>query len=118
MSDLEHRVGVKEANLVVRHLKLQGVTKDNLPLMLTEIDRLFGIDAVSYDDTTETIHLAYDATHCQLEGIEALMQQRGIDISHDWWTRFKEGYYRYVDTNVCENAHHKPWNCHNPTDKH
>ena len=26
MSDLDHRVGVSEANLVVRHLKLVGIT--------------------------------------------------------------------------------------------
>jgi hypothetical protein len=36
----------------------------------------------------------------------------GGDISHDWWTNFKEGYYQFVDENIRENAKHKPWSCH------
>jgi hypothetical protein len=59
MGKKEHRLGVSEINLVVRHLKLAPV-----------------------------------------------------DVSHDWWTHFKEGYYKCIDGNVKDNANHEPWSCH------
>lgn len=112
MSDLEHRVGVKEVNLVVRHLKLEGVNETNRDAIVEAIDHTFGIDSVQYDDKTATLHLAYDATHCQLDGLEEMLIQLDADISHDWWTHFKEGYYQFVDENVRENSKHVPLSCH------
>ena len=46
MSKLEHRVGVVEENLVIRHLKLSGITEDNIQLITSQIDATFGIDPV------------------------------------------------------------------------
>jgi hypothetical protein len=112
MSDLDHRVGVTEANLVVRHLKLFGVNEDNVGPIVREIDASFGIDAVSFEDNTRTLHIGYDATHCELDGIEGIIKGHGADISKDWWTNLKEGYYQFVDQNVRDNAKHKPWSCH------
>jgi hypothetical protein len=57
--------------------------------------------------------LGYDATHCELDGIENIVKINGADISHDWWTNLKEGYYQFVDENIRDNAKHKPWRCHN-----
>ena len=54
MSDLDHRVGVSEANLVVRHLKLTGITDGNLLAIVAEIDGTFGIDAVSFEEAKNT----------------------------------------------------------------
>ena len=45
-------------------------------------------------------------------GIENIIKINGADISHDWWTNFKEGYYQFVDENIRDNAKHKPWSCH------
>jgi len=112
MSDLDHRVGVREANLVVRHLKLEGVNETNRDAIVEAIDNTFGIDSVHYDDKTATLHLAYDATHCQLDGLEEMLIQHDADVSHDWWTHFKEGYYQFVDENVRNNATHVPLSCH------
>ncbi len=116
MSDLDHRVGVTEANLVVRHLKLVGISKGDLETIITEIDGTFGIDAVSFEEAQNTLHIGYDATHCNLDGIETIIRKHGADISDDFWTKMKEGYYKFVDENVRENvrenAKHKPWSCH------
>lgn len=38
MSNKHHRVGVNELNLVIRHLRLTGVTADNLDLIVRDID--------------------------------------------------------------------------------
>jgi len=112
MTDLDHRVGVQEVNLVVRHLKLEKVTEENKVPMLTEIDQTFGIDNVSFDDKSQTLNLAYDATNCNLDGLEEIIFKHGADIAHDLWTHFKESYYKYVDENVKDNAEHEAWSCH------
>ena len=51
MSDLDHRVGVSEANLVVRHLKLVGITEDNIEAIIAGIDGTF--DVVKQIHTTQ-----------------------------------------------------------------
>ena len=84
MSDLDHRVGVREANLVVRNLRLSNVYEANCEPLIEEIDKLFGIDEVSYNIKEGAIHLAYDATHIDLDGIEAIIRKHGADLHNDW----------------------------------
>lgn len=112
MSDLEHRVGVKEANLVTRNLRLSNVTNKNRNALLEEIDQLFGIDEASFNMEEQSIYLAYDATNLNLDGIEEVIRKHGADIHDDWWTHTKEDYYKFVDQNLKDNAEHKPWSCH------
>lgn len=87
MSDLDHRVGVREQNLVVRNLRLSNVTKINCDALIEEIDRVFGIDEVSYNIKDGEIHLAYDAVNINLDGIEELIKKHGADVHDDWWTK-------------------------------
>ncbi|MEW9799312.1 cation transporter [Alteromonas sp. CYL-A6] len=112
MSDLEHRVGVKEVNLVIRNLRLSNVNEANCDALIEEIDKLFGIDEVSYNIKEGVIHLAYDATHINLDGIEEVIRRHGADLHNDWWTHSKEGYYQFVDQNIKDNSTHKAWSCH------
>lgn len=111
MNDLEHRPGVKEINLVNRHLKLQGVTEENKEAIITKIDTLIGIESVSFDELTATLNMAYDATHCDLKGIETLLQAHGADTSDGLFTKIKEGYYKFVDQNIKDNDEHEPHCC-------
>ncbi|EPZ8235384.1 hypothetical protein [Vibrio diazotrophicus] len=112
MSDLDHRVGVREQNLVVRNLRLSNVTQINCDALIEEIDRVFGIDEVSYNIKDGEIHLAYDAVNINLDGIEELIKKHGADVHDDWWTKTKDSYYKFVDQNVRDNAKHEPWSCH------
>ncbi|HDY7992851.1 TPA: cation transporter [Vibrio vulnificus] len=112
MSDLDHRVGVREQNLVVRNLRLSNVTQINCDALIEEIDRVFGIDEVSYNIKDSEIHLAYDAVNINLDGIEELIKKHGADAHDDWWTKTKDSYYKFVDQNVKDNAKHEPWSCH------
>jgi len=81
MTDLDHRVGVRESNLVVRNLRLSNVTHDNIKALIEEIDPLFGLDEVSFNKSKEIIHLAYDAANLNLEGIEKVIKKHGVGIS-------------------------------------
>tara|TARA_E500000178_G_C17035691_1_gene763246 strand:- start:2689 stop:2850 length:162 start_codon:yes stop_codon:yes gene_type:complete len=53
MTDLDHRVGVRENNLVVRNLKLSNVTSENIDALIEEIDQMFGLDEVSFNRKEE-----------------------------------------------------------------
>jgi hypothetical protein len=112
MSDFDHRVGVKEANLVTRNLRLSNVTEDNRSALMEEIDHLFGIDEASFNTEEKSIYLAYDATNINLDGIEEVIKKHGADIHNDWWTHTKEDYYKFVDQNLKDNSEHTPWSCH------
>ncbi|SDJ17637.1 hypothetical protein SAMN04488540_105209 [Ferrimonas sediminum] len=112
MTEHHHRLGVSEVNLVVRHMKLVPCEKSSLEAAEEELDQLYGMDDISFDETSNVLNLAYDASRLCLDGIEEVLQKHGIKVSHDWWTRFKEGYYRFIDQNVKDHATHKPWSCH------
>jgi hypothetical protein len=117
MNDLNHKVGVKEQNLVVRNIKLSELDEQNQAALLDAIDHTFGIDAVAFNQEKNTLHLAYDATNINLDGIEDIITQHGAEIHDDWWTHIKEDYYKFLDQNVKDNAEHKPWSCHQPPKK-
>ena len=112
MTDFDHRVGVRESSLVVRNLRLSKVTDENIDELIEDIDQMFGLEEVSFNRKEQTIHLAYDAVNLNLDGIEGVIREHGVDIHNDWWTNTKEGYYKFVDQNVKDNAEHTPWSCH------
>lgn len=112
MSDLEHRVGVKEVNLVRRTIALSGLQEDERGPMCEEIKQLLGIDKVLFLQQAEKLLLAYDPTHVDLDDIEVVVQRHGAGFATNWWNRVKAGYYRFVDQNVRDNAKYEPHCCH------
>lgn len=115
MSKEEHRLGVSEVTLVVRHLKLEPADQHKIDAAVHEIDEIYGVDTVSFDIKSHVLNIAYDATRLSIECIEDVIEKYALEISHDWWTHFKEGYYRFVDQNIQDNAKTEPWSCHTNT---
>ncbi|QTF92864.1 cation transporter [Halomonas sp. BM-2019] len=112
MRNHEHRLGVAETNLVNRNLKLEPSDTASLKAAIDEIDRLYGLDSVSLNENKRMLYLAYDASRICLDCVEEILDKHAIEISHGWWTRFKENHYRFVDQNVKDNAKQEPWSCH------
>ncbi len=112
MRNKEHRLGISEVTLVVRHLKLEQVDNKAVDAAIAEIDKIYGVDSVSFDQKHHILSVAYDASRICLDCIEDVLAEHKLEVSHDWWTHFKEGYYRYVDQNVKDNASHEPLSCH------
>lgn len=50
MSKKEHRLGVSEVNRVVRHLKLEPIELSKIQAAIAEIDLLYGLDGISFDE--------------------------------------------------------------------
>ncbi|WP_028877590.1 hypothetical protein [Teredinibacter turnerae] len=112
MKSREHRLGVSESNLVVRHLKLGEANHDKILKAVEDIDQIYGLDAVSFDERSYVLNIAYDASRICIDCIEDVLEKYQLEVSHDWWTHFKEGYYRFVDQNIKDNANSEPWSCH------
>jgi hypothetical protein len=104
MNKSQHRTGVSEVTLVARHLKLESAQILNINNAVEEIDQLKGLDGVSFDEKSQVLNIAYDATQLNIDDIEKIILKYGLEVSHDWWTHFKESYYRFVDENVKDNS--------------
>ncbi|EKF73231.1 MULTISPECIES: hypothetical protein [Gammaproteobacteria] len=113
MKHKEHRLGVSEVNLVTRHLGLKRpINTEKLTEAIAEIDQLYGLDDIAFVETSDRLDFSYDASRLCLQCVEDILIKFGIPIKQDWWTRFKEEYYLFVDQNVKDNAQHEPWSCH------
>ena len=112
MKKKEHRLGVSEVNLVKRHLKLESAPLGKIQSAVDEIDKLYGMDSVSFDEKSRVLNMAYDATRLCIEDLEEVLKQHDVELDHGWWTHFKEEHYRFVDANVKDNAKREPWSCH------
>lgn len=84
MSNEEHRVGVSEANLVARHLKLSLTDRASVVLAMSDIDQLIGLDAVSYDERSHILNFAYDASRLCVDDIVEVLKQHDVEVGHDW----------------------------------
>lgn len=111
MAKETHRLGVAEANLVVRRLKIEAYIQESLTQAINEIDQLYGIDGVSFEKDSKELQLAYDASRLDIDAIERILKDNRVEVSQDWWTLLKEGYYRFVDQNVKDNANSQPHCC-------
>lgn len=111
MSDLDHKPGVKELNLVSHRLKLAGLSEKAATTLVDELGQLFGMDRVTFDARTSCLFFAYDATHCSLDKVEERVRQHGARFDDGWWNRVKCSYYRFVDQNLRDNAAHEPHCC-------
>jgi hypothetical protein len=107
-----NRLGVSSANLGTRHLKLEPAEREKLDAVIAEIDTLYGLASAFFDDSKGRLDMAYDATRICLDCIEEVLTKYAIKVSHDWWTHFKEGHYRFVDQNLKDNASRELWSCH------
>ncbi|MCK2182959.1 cation transporter [Halomonas getboli] len=106
------RLGVEDANLVTRQLKLAPCDDDTLAAAIDEIDTLFGLESVTYHADKRRLRVAYDATRLCIDQIETILDRHAVAIHRGWWTRVKESHYRFVDQNVKDNARQEPWSCH------
>lgn len=111
MSDREHRFEVSESNLVSRHLKLQPTDKGIIEAAVADIGQLPGVDSIAYNEKKRMLNFSYDAAMICIDDIEEVLNKHAVEVGHSWWNRFKEGYYRFSDQNVKDNATHDPVCC-------
>lgn len=95
-----------EVNLVVHHLKLNRTNEADIQSALTEISTCYPCDKVCFDAQQQILHLAYDTSKLNEEGIRALLLKHNIDVNHDWWTHSRPGYDDLVAKDKAEKEKH------------
>ncbi len=107
MKHKEHRLGVTEINLVNRHLALlEPINSEHLSAAIGEIDKLFGMDEVSFDEKHTRLDISYDASRLCIQCVEDILAKNNIQPRQDRWTRFKVDHYCFVDQNIKDNMRH------------
>lgn len=112
MSQTKHRLGVSEATLVRRKLKLASCEAANVNAAIEEIDRVFGMDSVSFDARPSILSLSYDASRTCLDCVEEILARHQVRVSDTLWMRTKQSFYHFVDQNVKENVNRDVHSCH------
>ena len=85
MKHKEHRLGVSEINLVARHLALvTPVDTAQLNAAIAEIDQLYGLDEVAFDERSARLDFSYDASRLCIDCVEEILTKHGIQPRHDW----------------------------------
>jgi hypothetical protein len=110
--DEEYRLGVDGENLVKRRLKLAGVNDYMLASAIDEIDQIYGVNEIYFNEESHYLFLAYDACRTSLQCIENVLAKYKIPLDKGLFSRFKEEYYQFVDENIKENAKREPFSCH------
>lgn len=111
MSQVHHKPGVQEAFLVKRHLKLEALSAEQATTIAQAIGDLAGVDNVMLDRQSLHLDIAYDASKLNIDQVEAIIREHGGQLDHGWWTHFKEGWYRFTDQNIQDNARFEPSCC-------
>ena len=70
MTNKEHRLGVAEFNLVARHLNLEPVSLVIISAAMEEIDHIYGLDTISFDEKAQVLTISYDASRICIDNIE------------------------------------------------
>ncbi len=114
MSHSEHSHLAAEGSTVRRILELLPAADTQIRAAQEAVQQWPGVAAMTYDPVLRRLMLRYDAGHVDLNQIAALLAAHQLQLGGGWWRRWCYGYYRFVDSNIKDNAHHQPQCCHKP----
>ncbi|MBM7456349.1 hypothetical protein HNR62_002235 [Oceanisphaera litoralis] len=87
-----HSEGAAEVVLVRRHLKLDHLNQLQIELLAEVFDAEPGVAKVVV--RKQWLDIDYDAAALTLDRVIAILEAHGGELSQDWWTAFKAGWYR------------------------
>jgi hypothetical protein len=87
-----HSEGPAEVVLVRRHLKLDHLNQLQIELLAEVFDAEPGVAKVVV--RKQWLDIDYDAAVLTLDRVIAILEAHGGELSADWWTAFKAGWYR------------------------
>jgi hypothetical protein len=102
----KHRIGVNPGFLAKHKLALTGLNAAKAKAIFSEIDNLPTVDAVWMNEEKQTIKIAYDASHHNIDEMIGIIQKHDAEISDGWWMRTKLGWQRQTDQNIKDNSTH------------
>lgn len=113
----EHREGIDPGFLINHKLALTGLTAGKAQGIYAELNDLPGVNAVSVDESGQSVKISYDASHQDIDRIIEVIEQQGAEVRSDWWNRIKLSWQRQTDRNIKDNFSHEAQCCSKmPTD--
>ncbi|MDF0534671.1 hypothetical protein PY479_10350 [Shewanella sp. A32] len=100
----EHHSNVNPGFLTTHTLQLSGLNQQNTILIVRELEELPYMDSVTLNEAKQTIKLAYDASHHDIDEMIAIIKKYGAALFNSWWSRTKLGWQRQIDQNIKDNA--------------
>ncbi|MDX1803817.1 MAG: cation transporter [Alcanivorax sp.] len=97
---------------VCRHILVTAFTPQTLQRLNAECEHEYGLEAFLPGPKSGQLVVHYDASQVDLDQVEALLKTHQLQLRQGWWPRLRNGWYRFVDQNVRDNARHEPWCCH------
>lgn len=107
----EHRKGIDPGFLITHKLALTGLAPGDASVLYRELEELPGVDAVSVDESGQSVKIAYDASHQDIDHIIRVIEQQGAGVRSDWWNRIKLSWQRQTDRNIKDNFTHEAQCC-------
>lgn len=108
-----HHKGIHEAFLVKRRIKVVNLQEHGTSRLKDDLEKQKGIDWVSLD-RRDVIIVHYDASCCSLDELIPIIAQHGCHLDTNIGSRIRNGWYRFTDNNIHENARHKGACCSKP----
>ena len=97
---------------VRRHLKIPSLQHEADSLsVIAVVDTLPGVRQAEVDLSHHRLLVCYDASLIDFQRIKTELEAAGYPTAADHWSRLREQWYRFVDTNMRENAHAPPPAC-------
>ena len=106
--------GIDNGYTVKRRTALTGISPLNCRAIIQALEKMPGVARASIDERTSRLTLSYDSSKRNISEIETVLQAYDGGFAEDWWTRFKIGWYRNLDTNARDNAHAEVHCCNKP----
>lgn len=107
----KRRTGVNPGFLARHKLAVRGLNATNVKGISSEIGELWAVDGVWIDEEKQTIKIAYDASHHDIDEMIEIIRKHDAEIDDSWWTRYKLGWQRQTDQNIKDNSTHVPSCC-------
>lgn len=107
----EHREGIDPGFLITHKLALTGLAPGDASVLYRELEKLPGVDAVSVDESGQSVKIAYDASHQDIDHIIRVIEKQGAEVRSSWWNRIKLSWQRQTDRNIKDNFTHEAQCC-------
>jgi hypothetical protein len=91
------KITVNPDRLVTRQIPMTWDSAAEKASALATLADLSFVQAVSFDEATSSLNVEYDAGHEDIEGIEALLTQRGAHLLGGWRRRIADAWHQFQD---------------------
>ncbi len=97
---------------VRRHLKIPSLQhKADTLSVIAVVDTLPGVRQAEVDLSHYRLKLLYDSSQVDFQRVKTDLEASGYPTAADRWSRLREQWYRFVDSNMRENSHAPPPVC-------